>query len=349
LLLVAVVLAKDAHKDAKNNPRRPEFHSPEWFSEHHRSSSSVSSSDTWTGDKTHGDSIKHDPAVFGKNYENYDSWSSSDLREAQSNPFYVARTLQTQTKKYIKNRIHPGNWEDGGKHTEWKAYCEGPTAARCELFVCYATSIMVTSKQFSKHISHKAICPKPFQYPRMAATPAQIQANPLNREFKLINPWGFHRWMKGQYTKAKKLCHKTRHTTDDRCKAQVLCLTLEIFTETWPQLFNLYGCDSASLAARDPHSPKLKHIDYTDFKEFTRLDPAVHKFKYVNGRAQVPLHAWDVIDDPNELPSNSDHHRGWKDQAGVLRSSSSESSSSESSSSDSSDSHHRQGSRLHSD
>jgi hypothetical protein len=178
-----------------------------------------------------GDNRHHNASVFKKDYKFYDSWSESEIAPKRNEPLFVARTLQTQTKKYIKNRLHAGHWKN---KPNWKAYCEGKTQARCELFVCHATQGVVNSDQFGKHLKHTNNCPAKGHYPSLQLTTFEYRQSHRNEQFRQISPHGFLHWMKAQYTKAKKLCHKTKHTTDDRCKAETLCLTLEVRVGFFP-------------------------------------------------------------------------------------------------------------------
>jgi len=264
MLLVALVLlgalvhglSRYGHHHGRNSPYHPLEHISRY------QSSSLSS---------HGDKIEHPSSQFKKDYKYYDSWSESEIEPKRNEALFVARTLQTQTKKYIKNRLHHGPWPNAPHHN-WKAYCDaGPTQARCQLFVCYATQGLVNKKQFSKHLSQKKICPDTGKYPALAITKAEHKKSALNAEFRVVNPHGVHDFVNQQYQKAKKLCHKTRHTTDDRCKAEVLCLTLEIFPSVWPELFALKNCDATYFMTRDPRSPKLKNLNKSDYKDFPRL------------------------------------------------------------------------------
>jgi len=164
-------------------------------------------------------------------------------------------------------------------------------------------------------------------YPSLAITPAEKKKTHKNEQFRAINPLGLVRWMKAQYTKAKKLCHKTTHTTDDRCKAEVLCLTLEIFPEVWPRLFVLDRCTEKYFMTRDPRSPKLKNLDHSDYKDFPRLKAHWNK--------DIPL----LPIDEHSLSTRFQHHlRNKKEQNGHIRSSDEPSSWSSPSSSSSSSS-----------
>jgi len=319
---VAVSYAKNRYgtNHAKNSPYHPLEHNSDAQSSNSQSSSSLKS----------GDNIKHDPKVYKKNYKAYDSWSESEIEPKRNEALFVARTLSVKTKKYIKNQLHKGTHGEGSKpweHHEWKAYCEGPTAARCELFVCYATQAIVNHEQFGKHLSQKAVCPPIRGYPDMHPSKIDKHKSPLNKEYRLINPHGLLVWLKAQYTEAKKLCHKTTHTTDDRCKAEVLCATLEIFTETWPQIFKLQKCGIADFLKRDPRSIKKKNLNKSDYKDFPRLYHKKHQ--------KVPL----LPSDKTDLETRfNHHHRSPLSQRGYSHESSSSDSSSSSSSSDSSSS-----------
>jgi len=289
LALVQGGLHRFGRRHGKNSPYHPLEHNSRYQSD--------------DDDQKTGDSIHHlEVNGFRKDYQYYNSWDESEIEPKRNEALFVARTLQTQTKKYIKNRLHKGSWSD---KPNWKAYCEGPTAARCVLFLCDATKDLVTNDQFAKHLSHKKICPEKGNYPALAASPQQKKATGLNKQFRRIEPHSLVHYMRDQYTKAKKLCHKTKHTTDDRCKAEVLCLTLEIFPATWPNVFNeLSGCAKADIMKRDPHSPKLKHIKKSDYEDFARLAGKWHK--------PIPLRPWDA----NSATHNHDHHRNFKDQVG---------------------------------
>jgi len=254
LALVSGSLHRYGEHPKKNSPYHPLEHNSDYQDD--------------DDDQKSGDSIHHNASVYKKDYKFYDSWSKSEIEPKRNEPLFVARTLQTQTKKYIKNRLHAGDYR---KQVNWKAYCEGNTQQRCELFVCYATQAIVDSKQFGKHIKHTKKCPASGKYPSLALTKNEKNKTKKNEQYRVINPTGFLHWMKAQYTKSKKLCHKTKHTTDDRCKAETACLTLEIFAETWPTLFAMENCNEAYFMTRDPRSPKTKLLNHSDYKDFTRL------------------------------------------------------------------------------
>jgi hypothetical protein len=46
---------------------------------------------------------------------------------------------------------------------------------------------------------------------------------------------------------AKKACHHTVHTVDDRCKNKVECLLLETLTVSYPEIVALKACSEDDL------------------------------------------------------------------------------------------------------
>lgn len=185
--------------------------------------------------------------------------------------------IQPKTKKWIKEHLNMT-----------KAYCDGATKSRCQLLVCHATSAIVESGQFSDHIAHTSACPKKFK--NLDASNKDIKKTPALEWMHATNPLGTLLMLKDHASMARKFCKKTPHTTDDRCKAEVECLTLGALTSAWPDLFKLKGCTTAELKANeDKHAIKLKHIDVSDYEDYSRLAHISKNGKAIKAK-DVPTH-----------------------------------------------------------
>lgn len=163
----------------------------------------------------------------------YDGLSSSALQPLKNEPYYLARQLQPRIKKYIKKLIGMD-----------KAYCFGELRFRCEKFVCHALRALEQG-QFADHINLKAC--------EDIAEPDKMDLQQLKKEHGEFN-WSipnkksvftvFKKWSEG----VKKFCHKTAHTTDDRCKNKVECLMIEGLKSAWPELVDTKDCGPNALA-----------------------------------------------------------------------------------------------------
>ena len=212
---------------------------------------------------------------------------------------YTARVLQPQTKKWFKSHMN-----------STKAYCDGKgdVADRCRAIMCYATSSLLDG-QFSNHFAQTSECPSKPSANSLKISKGDLSKMPELAWLKPINPIGVLVMMKDQSSKAQTLCRKTLHTSDDRCKDMVHCLTLGALTSAWPDLFKLKNCEVKDFEMIDPHAPKLKKIAPSDYEDYSRLQHIALNKEGLIDPADVPFKPKDVdrsVEDWESSSSSSD-------------------------------------------
>ena len=166
------------------------------------------------------------------------STSDSTYQHLKNEPYFRARHNGRRIKKWFK---HNANMT--------KAYCYGDDENQeaCEYIMCEATKEL-DSGELADHIDLDG-CRNKDDFPNdCEEDDDDDEPTPECAYYKEISPSKTKFYLQNVASQAKKLCHKTKHLTDDHCKNKVECLTLEALTAAWPQLFKLKNCKKSDLA-----------------------------------------------------------------------------------------------------
>jgi hypothetical protein len=190
----------------------------------------------------------------GRSSSEYDTSTSdsnpSGTGHLNDSPYYIARMAGIKVHHFLRKNLNM-------THVLCDRF-EVSTAfnAACNAFIFNAVRDVVTKGELSDHITLVAGASTKFRSlpsesarERLCGPVARGEVNNCEARF-WVEPkkeTAVSTFLINTAWEAKKACHHTVHTVDDRCKNKVECLLLETLTVSYPEIVALKACSEDDL------------------------------------------------------------------------------------------------------